>query len=223
MEVNLGDHLTLRDIVYNHIRDAIVSSDIAPGKRLMEIELANTLGVSRTPVREALRKLEAEGFIKILPRKGAIVKQSSPKEVRDTLLIRAHLESLAAEIAAKKMDAKSRELLRLAKEKFEETAREEDLDKMIQADIDFHDIIFQATENEKLVQILNNLKEQVYKFRAIYIRDKSYIDVIVAEHKELYAAIANSDSDKAKVIALSHIRSQEDALIKTLIDTKKGY
>ena len=216
MEVKLGDHLTLRDIVYNHIRDAIVSSEIEPGKRLMEIELASTLGVSRTPVREALRKLEAEGFIRILPRKGAVVKQSSPKEVRDTLLVRAHLESLAAEIAAKKMDAKARERLRLAKEKFEAKVLDEDLDQMIQADIEFHDIIFNATDNDKLVQILNNLKEQVYKFRAIYMRDKNYIDVIVGEHKALYAAIANSDSEKAKVIALAHIKSQEEALLKAL-------
>lgn len=215
-EVGLSSYLPLRDLVYNNVRTAILSENFKPGQRLMEVELAEILGVSRTPVREALRKLEVEGFIEMLPRKGAIVKVVSIKDIQDLLEIRASLEALATRIACEKMDTKAKKELEKAKEEFVQAVSDNDIDSMIQTDVKFHDIIFSSTQNEKLIQIINNLKEQIYRYRVIYIRDKSYLINIVQEHNEIVEAIIGNDAKKAGKVAVIHIQNQENALIKAL-------
>ena len=215
-EVSLGNYLPLRDLVYNNVRTAILSETLKPGKRLMEVELAEILGVSRTPVREALRKLEMEGFIEILPRKGAIVKIISAKDIQNLLEIRASLEALATKIACKKMNLKSKEDLKEAGNEFAQAVSDSDIDRMIQTDVKFHDIIFSSTHNEKLIQIINNLKEQIYRYRVIYIKDKSYLKNIIKEHNEIVESIMENNAEKAGKVAVIHIQNQENALIKAL-------
>lgn len=216
IEVNLSNYLPLRDVVYNSVRDAILSESLKPGKRLMETELAQMLGVSRTPVREALRKLELEGFIEMPPRKGAIVKDTSIKDIKDVLEIRTSLEALATRLACEKMDKENKINLQNARDKFVEAVSNNNINEMILTDIDFHDVIFSSTGNEKLIQIINNLKEQIYRYRTIYIRDKLYLENIIIEHDEILDAILNSDIKKAENAAIIHIKNQENALIKAL-------
>ena len=97
LKVNMNEYLPLRDVVFNTLRQAIITGEFAPGERLMEIALANRLGVSRTPVREAIRKLELEGLVVMIPRKGAEVARITEKDLRDVLEVRCSLEELAAE------------------------------------------------------------------------------------------------------------------------------
>ena len=104
LKVNMNEYLPLRDVVFNTLRQAIITGEFAPGERLMEIALANRLGVSRTPVREAIRKLELEGLVVMIPRKGAEVARITEKDLRDVLEVRCSLEELAAELAAERMD-----------------------------------------------------------------------------------------------------------------------
>lgn len=214
LELNLSNYLPLRDMVYNSVRDAILCGKLKPGKRLMEVELAEMLGVSRTPVREALRKLEVEGFIEMAPRKGAIVKVVTVKDIQNVLEIRASLEALATRIACRKMNLNTKKQLEDAKDKFIGTVLDNNVDQMIEADINFHDIIFSSTQNDRLIQIINNLKEQIYKYRAVYIRDKSYLQNIIIEHNEIYSAIVENNEKKAEQAAINHIQNQENALIK---------
>jgi len=215
-EVSLSNYLPLRDLVYNNVRTAILSGGFAPGKRLMEVELAEMLGVSRTPVREALRKLEMEGFIDILPRKGAVVKVISTKDIQDLLEIRASLDELATRIACQKMTESDKKELKEVGEEFSEAVSNNDTISVIQTDIKFHDIIFASTQNEKLIQIINNLKEQIYRYRVLYIRDKSYLRNIVKEHNEIVLSIMKGDAKRAGEAAVIHIQNQESALIKAL-------
>lgn len=215
-EVNLSNYLPLRDVVYNSVRDAILSESLKPGKRLMETELAQMLGVSRTPVREALRKLEIDGFIEMPPRKGAIVKGTSIKEIKDVLEIRTSLEALATRLACGKMDNKDKIKLKNARDKFVDAISNNDVNEMVITDTNFHDIIFKSTGNDKLIQIINKLKEQIYRYRTIYIRDKYYLENIVLEHDEILDAIIKNDIQKAEKAAIVHIQNQENALIKVL-------
>ena len=99
-KVNMNEYLPLRDVVFNTLRQAILKGELAPGERLMEIQLAEKLGVSRTPIREAIRKLEKEGLVTIEPRKGAYASDISIKDMVDVLEVRQYLESLAAGMAA---------------------------------------------------------------------------------------------------------------------------
>ena len=102
-EVTMNEYLPLRDVVFNTLRQAILRGELKPGERLMEIQLANKLGVSRTPIREAIRKLELEGLVLMIPRKGAEVAEITEKSLRDVLEVRRALEELAVELACEKI------------------------------------------------------------------------------------------------------------------------
>ena len=104
-QVSMDEYLPLRDVVFNTLRQAILRGELKPGERLMEIQLANKLGVSRTPIREAIRKLELEGLVLMIPRKGAEVAEITEKSLKDVLEVRRALEELAVEIACEKMTA----------------------------------------------------------------------------------------------------------------------
>ena len=102
-ELNMNDFLPLRDVVFNTLRQAILRGELQPGERLLEIHLANKLGVSRTPIREAMRKLELEGLVLMIPRKGAVVAEITEKSLRDVLEVRKALEELAVKLACEKI------------------------------------------------------------------------------------------------------------------------
>ena len=110
-EVNMNDFLPLRDVVFNTLRQAILRGELKPGERLLEIHLANKLGVSRTPIREAIRKLELENLVIMVPRKGAVVAEITEKSLRDVLEVRRALEALAVQLACEKiLDSEIEEL-----------------------------------------------------------------------------------------------------------------
>ena len=159
--INSNEYLPLRDVVFNTLRDAILTGKLEPGERLMENQLAEKLGVSRTPIREALRMLELENLVELTPRKGAQVLDMSEKDVVNVLEIREVLEGLATQLACKKMTNELFQELKQAEQEMEQSVQQENIEKMVNADERFHDVIFLSTENEKLIQIFNNLKTQL--------------------------------------------------------------
>ena len=162
-EVTMDEYLPLRDVVFNTLRRAILRGELKPGERLMEIQLANKLGVSRTPIREAIRKLELEGLVLMIPRRGAEVAEITEKNLRDVLEVRCALEELAVQLACDRMDAEGLVRLKEAAEKFREVLDSDDITQIAQADVLFHDVIYTATDNKRLIQLLNNLREQMYR------------------------------------------------------------
>ena len=157
-EVNMNEFLPLRDVVFNTLRQAILKGELKPGERLMEIQLANKLGVSRTPIREAIRKLELEGLVLMVPRKGAEVAQITEKNLRDVLEVRTALEELAVQLACDKITKEAIEELKKARDYFCDTLKSDDITVIAEADVSFHDVIYRATENERLIHILNKLR-----------------------------------------------------------------
>ena len=107
-EVTMNEYLPLRDVVFNTLRQAILRGELKPGERLMEIQLANKLGVSRTPIREAIRKLELEGLVLMIPRRGAEVAEITEQNLRDVLEVREALEELSVKLACDNMPHRSR-------------------------------------------------------------------------------------------------------------------
>ena len=112
-EVNMNEYLPLRDVVFNTLRKAILRGELKPGERLMEIQLANKLGVSRTPIREAIRKLELEGLVLMIPRKGAEVAQITEKNMQDVLEVRKALEELSVQLACERITPEQVEEMKL--------------------------------------------------------------------------------------------------------------
>jgi len=173
LHLAMDQFLPLRDVVFNTLRQAILTGELKPGERLMEIHLANKLGVSRTPIREAIRKLELEGLVTMIPRRGAEVAQITEKSLQDVLEVRRSLDALCAELACERISDAEIQALCQACKAFEEATVKGDIREVASADVALHDIIIKATGNRRLVQLVNNLAEQMYRYRFEYINDKS--------------------------------------------------
>ena len=218
--VTMNEYLPLRDVVFNTLRQAILRGEMEPGERLMEIQLANKLGVSRTPIREAIRKLELEGLVLMIPRKGAEVAEITEKSLRDVLEVRKALEELAVKLACDRMTKQQMSQLKEAAKEFEETLKTNDVTKFAEADVKFHDVIFMATDNQRLIQLLNNFREQMYRFRVEYLKKKCFHSILIAEHEDIINRIEKRQKEEAAEVVCRHIDNQVEAVIDT-IRTKK--
>lgn len=215
-EVTMNEYLPLRDVVFNTLRRAILRGELKPGERLMEIQLANKLGVSRTPIREAIRKLELEGLVLMVPRKGAEVAEITEKNLRDVLEVRCALEELAVQLACDRIDPERMQQLLDAAAHFQDILGTADITELGEADEAFHDVIFQATDNRRLIQLLNNLREQMYRYRIEYLKKKECYPQLLEEHAAIIQAIREHDKAKATEITVQHINNQVDTVVDTL-------
>ena len=207
-EVNMNEYLPLRDVVFNTLRKAILRGELKPGERLMEIQLANKLGVSRTPIREAIRKLELEGLVLMIPRKGAEVAQITEKNMQDVLEVRKALEELSVQLACERITPEQVEEMKMAAEDFRKVLKSGDVTKIAEADVQFHDIIFAATNNQRLITLLNNLREQMYRFRVEYLKQKECYPQLLEEHDKLIALISGGEVEEACELIGRHIDNQ---------------
>jgi len=222
LSMNIDAVLPLRDVVFNTLRQAILKGDLLPGERLMEIQLANKLGVSRTPIREAIRKLELEGLVVMIPRKGAIVAEITKKDLKDVLEVRIALEVLAIELACDRITDEGILKLEEALNDFENAMHSKDITLIAEKDVAFHDVIFNATNNERLVQTLNNLREQIYRYRLEFLKDFSGHERLKAEHRQVFDAIKERNKEVAAGIIVEHINNQELNVIKRINEEKEG-
>lgn len=218
--VTMNEYLPLRDVVFNTLRQAILRGELKPGERLMEVQLANKLGVSRTPIREALRKLELEGLVNMVPRKGAEVADITEKSLRDVLEVRKALEELSVQLACEKITEEEIEELKRVAERFKDTLDDQDVTKIAEADVAFHDVIYTATDNQKLILLLNNLREQMYRYRVEYLKKEEAYPQLIAEHEELIDNISKRNKEEATRIMCEHIDNQVATVIN-VIHTKK--
>ena len=214
--VNMDEYLPLRDVVFATLRQAILRGELKPGERLMEIHLANRLGVSRTPIREAIRKLELEGLVIMIPRRGAEVAKITEKSLKDVLEVRRALDALSVELACVRITRDAIEELREAMEECGEAMKTGDAAVIAKADVRFHDIIIAAAGNERLTSLINNLAEQMYRYRFEYIKDATNHDKIMEEHRAIYESIAAKNAQQAARAVTRHIDSQEQSIVDML-------
>lgn len=215
-EIKLDQYKPLREVVFETIRNAIISGSLKPGERLMEVQMAERLGVSRTPIREAIRKLELEGLIIMLPRKGAFVADLSVKDLTEVLEIRAALEGLAAGLAVTRISEAEIEELEIITLKFNKAIESDNVEELIALDIQFHEALFKATRNERLVQLNSNLREQVQRFREMYLKKANRSKETAKEHNDLLEAISSRDIGKAEKLARKHVETTENAILKMM-------
>ena len=210
--INMNEYLPLRDLVFNTLRQAILKGELKPGERLMEIQLAEKLGVSRTPIREAIRKLELEGLVLMIPRRGAEVAKISHKSLQDVLEVRGALEELATDLACQRITEEQLIELRNAENHFKAVVEKGTEMEIAEADEAYHDIIYHATGNKRLIQMINNLREQMYRYRLEYIKD---------EAQKILEAIRIRDIIRAKALMKEHIDNQEMTVSKNLNEAEE--
>ena len=211
--VKFNEYMPLRDLVFTTLRQAILKGELLPGERLMEIQLAEKMGVSRTPIREAIRKLEREGLVIMVPRKGAEVAGISEKMLRDVLEVRMTLEKLALRLAFKRQGTDLIEKLEAAEQAFQDAIEGEKLIDMAEADEHFHFLIYEAADNDKLRELRNSLKENMYRYRLEYLKDENYRRSLMEEHNAIIEAFRANDLEKGLEVTDTHIANQERAVI----------
>lgn len=215
-QLQMNEYLPLRDVVFQTLRQAILRGELKPGERLMEIHLAQQLGVSRTPVREAIRKLELEGLVLMIPRRGAVVAEITVSDLEDVLEVRMALEELAVKHACHSVTAGQLEEIRRLAGEFKDTLSGDDVAACAQADMRFHDAIYEATGNSRLVQILNNLREQMYRYRMEYLKDRKSHKNLIEEHDGILRALENRDEELAVRMTAHHIECQKEYILQML-------
>ena len=217
LKLEAGGNVSLREAVYQTLRRAILTNLLKPGERLMELKLAAELGVSRTPVREAIHLLEKELLVKQEPHKGIVVAEITLKQLRDVLEVRSMLEELAVRLACRRGRETDLERLRAAAGDFASAVEAGgDVTELAAKDVAFHDVIYHMTENERLIQMVANLWEQIYRYRIEYLKEVHRGEDLVKEHQELVKALGSRDEKAAVQTARLHIANQELAIARRL-------
>jgi len=200
--------MPLRDAVFMSLRKAILTGKIKPGERLTEVKLGKILGTSRTPIREAIRLLEQENLVTIIPGSGARVSRMTVSDLQDVMEVRSALEQLSAGLACERITEEEKAELYEAYNAFVRSTQSEDSIMIADADVRFHNLILKAAKNQKLGKILDGLADNIYRYRYEFIREDGHYEDLIREHKELYEAVISGNREVAEKSARSHIARQ---------------
>jgi len=214
--IKLDSYQPLREVVCESLREAIRSGVLKPGERIMEIQLAEELGVSRTPVREAIRKLELEGYVVMMPRRGTYVASMSIRDINEIFEIRTALESLSNGLAADHITDDELEHLQRLLVIIGGYIKEGNIEKIVETDIEFHDLLYHAARNERLVGIISNLRDQLTRFRTLSMSYPGRLEETLEEHRLIVDAIADGDRKAASRAAERHMENSEKTLLKAM-------
>lgn len=210
------ENISLREAVYLTLRRAILTNTFQPGDRLMEMKLAAQLGVSRTPVREAIHLLEKESLVRQIPHKGVVVAGITLKQLRDVLEIRSMLEELAVQLACRRGTEEGFAKLQVAADDFAQAVKQEkDVTVLAAKDVAFHDVIYHMTDNERLIELVGSLWQQIYRYRIERLKGVNR-ESLAQEHQDLVQAICARDEEAAVRMARLHISNQEVTITKQL-------
>jgi DNA-binding GntR family transcriptional regulator len=204
LRVRLTSNPPLRDQAYTNLKDAILSGKFAPGDHLVELEIARSLGLSRSPVREAFRRLEQEGYLKV-NRAGVVVQQISPKDIQGIYFVRQHLEGIASALAAEHATAEEITELRQSLKTMELALKEKNEKKIIRSANEFHALLYSLSNNPYLIDLLNTTYEKIRHFRTVNIILYHRGREALAEHRAVVEAIAQHAPNKADRVAQDHV------------------
>jgi DNA-binding GntR family transcriptional regulator len=199
--------------VFSQIQNDILNGVYEPGESLIETRLSEEMGVSRTPVREALRQLELEGLVQSVPNKGVTVKGVSAKDIEDIYTIRMYIEGLAARWAAEKITPGEMEELKEAVDLEEFYTRRNDFGHLMKLDTRFHDIIFKASKSKPLMHTLSTFHHYVQKARRVSLSNPERAMEVLTEHRAIMQAIIDKDADTAERLTIEHVKNASDNLI----------
>ena len=221
MKKPLEKHLTLREKILENIRDAIVSGALKAGSRVSEPELAERYGISRTPIREAFRQLESEGYLKVIPRRGAVVSEYSPKDVEEFYAIKSIMEGYAARRACQNLSAKDIERLQANNNKLAELARTGDFKHFFKVHNDFHEMFIKAADNEKLQELIAGLVTKFQRLRFTSLSLPGRMAIAVQEHEKIIEAFRKKDADLAETLVRKNAEYGGRVLMDGLIPSLK--
>jgi DNA-binding GntR family transcriptional regulator len=219
VRVDEADSLPSSERVYRSLKTMIVSGELAPQSRLVELQLAARFGVSRTPVREALKRLTADNLVHGDPVRGLVVHQPEPDEVHEVYLVRESLDGLAARLAASRITLEEIERLRTILGSMREGVETGRTELIVNANMAFHDIIYRAAGNATLTRLAKDLNDYVRRFSAEAFSSPDRVQAVFREHEAILAALARHDPDAAVAASSLHLRTASAFLTRMHLET----
>lgn len=211
--------IPLRETAFLTLRKLILTGKLHPGERLTEVRLGKILGTSRTPIREAIRKLELEGLVVITPGSGARVAKITAEDLQDVMEVRSALDQLCALLASKRITEEEKKDLIRAREAFEYSTRFGNEQEIAESDVHFHDAIARAAKNRRLDQVMSGLADTIYRYRYEYIRDDLHYEELISEHRSICKAILEGEPEAAATAAREHIERQREFILDQILKT----
>jgi len=214
---DLGNYLSLKDRVYQNIKFQIIRGVLKPGTRLLEVEISKAMNISRAPIREAFNRLEKEGFVSIIPRKGAAVSNITAQMIEDIFEIRETLESLAVKKSIGKISIEKLEKVGDGFKKFiNKPTSTDNCIQYLALDKKFHDLLSQNCGNKKLIELLANLQEQIHWLRNISLKRITFAGS-AKEHLAIIEALKKNDEELIIKTLLQHLeRAKESSLVEII-------
>ena len=209
-------HQTLREKILETIRDAILKGSLKPGERVSEPDLAERFGISRTPIREAFRQLESEGYLKVVPRKGAVVASLSERDIEEFYAIKIILEGFAARMAADKLTEKEIERLESINERLHKIAEEGDVKTFFRVHNEFHEVFIKAAGNDKLSEMINQLVMKFKRLRLASLSQPGRMIVSIEDHHDMIQAFKDHDGNRADSLVRHAATIGADVLIQSM-------
>ncbi len=213
----LKEHLPISEVAVELLRKSIIEGHLAPGTKISVRELAESWGISRTPIREAIKRLESEGLLVSIPRKGAVVRKFTPREIRDIYTVRLALELLAVRLAIPNLQDKRIEEIELIHRNLVDalgTTKEMNVSEIIRLNDDFHFSIYKASSNEILCDIIRNLWNRISPIIVVIITSPERGKHMISEHSLILEALRERDSEKAAKALQSHMESTQRILLR---------
>ena len=210
-DIQLKVQKPLKDLVYLELKHKILTGEIVSQTRLMEIDLSEKMNVSRTPIREAIKRLADDGLVKVEPRRGAYVANISIKDMLDVFEVREDMEGFVAKLAAKRITEEEKvQLKEIAVEYEEAIEKADDKERIIDLDEKFHNFIVKCSGNETLRELVNYVQELSLRFRYLYYDDFSLYESTAEQHNRIMEAINSGRENEARVEADAHVKALKE-------------
>lgn len=210
MDFQLKVQKPLKELVYLELKHKILTGEIASQTRLMEIDLSEKMNVSRTPIREAIKRLADDGLVKVEPRRGAYVANISIKDMLDVFEVREDMEGFVAKLASERItDDQKKELAAIAAE-YEAAIKRPDKETIIELDEKFHNYIVACCNNETLAELINYVQELSLRFRYLYYDDFSVYAATADQHNNIMQAINEGRGEDARREADAHVKGLKE-------------
>ncbi len=210
MEIQLKVQKPLKDLVYLELKHKILTGEIVSQTRLMEIDLSEKMNVSRTPIREAIKRLADDGLVKVEPRRGAYVANISIKDMLDVFEVREDMEGFCAKLAAERITDEEKEELRQIAAEYERALAQGDKEVIIELDEKFHNYIVSCSGNETLSELVNYVQELSLRFRYLYYNDFSLYETTAEQHNRIMEAINCGRAEEARYEADAHVKALKE-------------
>ena len=215
-EMDVYTQGSLRAQVFNKIQDDIINGRYEPGDSLVETKLAEELGISRTPVREAIRQLELEGLVTYVPNKGVYVTGITEQDIEDIYTIRSLVEGLAVRWAIERIEAHQLKELEEIVELMEYYTAKGDMEQVTKLDTRFHDVIYDASKSKVLKNTLKNLLRYIKKARLSSLKVPKRAHKALEEHRQILEAFKNHEPAKGERLMIRHISSASSNLHESM-------